>query len=95
MSPGEPDVYLVIDDLGGKFGKVWREADAETTDYETVIADLLGGQYKSPVRVISFNLTEGWSRDVSREVAEDLCQAPPTRCGSFPKAFRPFLNARN
>jgi hypothetical protein len=29
---GEPDVYLVMDDLGSKLGRVWREADAEATD---------------------------------------------------------------
>ena len=57
-------VYLVKDDLGC-FGAVWREADAEATDHETVITDLLTGQYKDPVRVIAFNTAEGWSRDVN------------------------------
>ena len=38
------DVYLVVDDLG-RLGKVWREADYETTDLETAINDLLTGQY--------------------------------------------------
>jgi hypothetical protein len=33
-------VYLVKDDLG-RNGAVWREADAETTDLETVITDLM------------------------------------------------------
>jgi hypothetical protein len=72
--PGsEPAVYTVIDNLG-KLGRVWREADAEATDYETVIQDLLTGQYNDPVRVVSFNTAEGWSRDVSAEIAEDLQQ---------------------
>jgi hypothetical protein len=53
------DVYMVVDDLG----RVWREAAYETTDLETVITDLLGGQYKDPFAVISFNRAEGWSRD--------------------------------
>jgi hypothetical protein len=34
------DVYLVVDDLG----RVWREADYGTTDWETVITDLLAGE---------------------------------------------------
>jgi hypothetical protein len=68
----DPTVYFVMDDLGGRFGTVWREVDAESTDYETVIKDLLSGKYSNPVRVISFNVFEGWSRDVSSEVAEDL-----------------------
>ena len=37
-------VYLVTDDLG-KLGAVWREADVEATDLETVITDPLTGLY--------------------------------------------------
>ena len=36
-------VYLVTDDLG-RLGRVWREADTQTADVETVIEDLLTGQ---------------------------------------------------
>ena len=69
---GDDDtVYLVKDDLGC-LGTVWREADGETTDLETVIADLLDCQYKDPVRVIAFNITERWSEDVSEDVAHEL-----------------------
>ena len=39
---------------------------------ETVISDLLSGQYKNPVRVVGFNTGEGWSQDVSVEVAREL-----------------------
>jgi hypothetical protein len=70
---GEPTVYLVVDNLG-RLGSVWREVDAEATDYETVFRDLLSGQYSNPVRVVGFNTAEGWSRDVSAEIAEDLQQ---------------------
>ena len=44
-------VYLVADDFG-KLGRAWREADYEATDLETVIQDLLTGQYRNPVRVV-------------------------------------------
>ena len=37
----------------------------ETTDLETVIQDLLSGQYTNPIRVIAFNTAERWSEDVS------------------------------
>jgi hypothetical protein len=36
-------VYLVVDDLG-RLGRVWREANVDTTDLETVILDMLEGQ---------------------------------------------------
>jgi hypothetical protein len=49
----DQNVYLVVDDFG-RNGRVYREADVETTDLETVILDLLEGQYKNPVRVVAF-----------------------------------------
>jgi hypothetical protein len=67
----DQNVYLVVDELG-RHGRVWREADAETTELETVILDLLEGQYKNPVRVVSFNTAEKWSQDVSADVAHEL-----------------------
>src|SRR4030088_1539774 len=67
----DQNVYLVVDDFGG-LGQAWREADVEHTDLETVILDLLEGQYNGPVRVISFNTAEKWSQDVSGDVAQEL-----------------------
>jgi hypothetical protein len=37
------------------------EADAEATDLETVITDLLTGQFSSPVGVVAFNTAERWA----------------------------------
>ena len=70
----DQNIYLVIDDLG-RLGRVWRETDAEHTDLETVIKDLLDGQYHSPVGVFGFNPAEGWSRDVSEDVAREIRRA--------------------
>jgi hypothetical protein len=56
-------------------GHVCREADLERTALETVLQDLLDGQYKNPIRVISFGTAEGWSQDVSADVAEDRAAA--------------------
>jgi hypothetical protein len=67
----DQNVYLVVDDLGRQ-GRVWREADIETAELETVIHDLLEGQYKNPVRVVAFNTTERWSEDVSADVVQEL-----------------------
>ena len=63
--PGGDDqtVYLVADDFG-KLGRAWREADYEETDLETVIQDLLSGQYNNPIRVVAFNTLEHWAQEV-------------------------------
>jgi hypothetical protein len=65
--PDDVDIYLVLDDFGGRLGRACRETEEERTDRETVIADLLEGQYSNPVRVIAFNTAENWSRDVSQD----------------------------
>jgi hypothetical protein len=66
------DIYLVLDDFGGRLGRAWPEADEERTDREIIITDLMTGQYSNPVRVIAFNTAEGWSRDMSEEIADEL-----------------------
>ena len=73
----DENVYVVVDDLGS-YGEVWREIETVRTDLECVITDLLDGQYNSPVRVVGFNTAEGWSRDVSAEVAVELCRSRPS-----------------
>jgi len=64
-------VYLVVDEFG-QHGRVFRETDVERTDLETVIADLMTGQYNDPVRVVAFNTADHWAEDVSEDVAREL-----------------------
>src|SRR5215831_14073730 len=77
--PDHLDVYLVLNDFGGKFGRAWSETDEERTDREMVIADLLTGQYSDPVRVVVFNTAERWSRDVSEGDRRRAAAAPGRR----------------
>jgi hypothetical protein len=67
----DQNVYIVLDDFGRK-GRAYRETDAERTDLEAVIMDMLEGQYHNPVRVVGFNTVEKWSQDVSGDVAHEL-----------------------
>ncbi len=69
--PRDDDQRVYLVDLD-RSGRVWREADTETVDLDTVIQDLLAGQYKSPDRVVAFNTVEGWSQDVSADIAQEL-----------------------
>jgi hypothetical protein len=72
MVPSEGgDTYLVLEDLG-RFGLVWREAAEADANRETLIRDLLDGQYSHPTRIIAFNTAEGWSRDVTVDIADEL-----------------------
>jgi hypothetical protein len=83
-------VYLVADDFGD-LGRVWRETDIEATDLETVITDLLDGQYNNPARVIGFNTTEGWSRDVSEDIAHQIRRRCDLQMTDPPPSLQSFL----
>ena len=64
-------IYLVKDDYG-KLDRCWRETGEDRTGCTAVVEDLLRGDFNDPVRVLAFNLPEGWSRDVSREIAAQV-----------------------
>jgi hypothetical protein len=64
-------VYLVLDDFGD-LGRVWRETDVNQADLETVLADLMTGEYHDPVLVAAFNTAEHWAADVSADVAQEI-----------------------
>lgn len=83
-------VYLVKDDLG-HLGAVWREADAEITDLETVITDLMAGEYNDPLRVIAFNTTERWSEDVSEDVAREIRRRFDLQLADAPSGLQDFV----
>ena len=88
--PLSRDVYLVLDDVGGRFGLAWPAADVADTDRPTMIRHLLEGQYSSPVRVVAFNTAEGWSRDVTEDIAAELAQACADR-GEMPPSIANFI----
>jgi hypothetical protein len=72
--------YLVIDRFRGD--TVYRETEIERADLETIISDLMSGQFNDPTRVVAFNTLEHWSEDVSEYIAFEI----QTRCDvdSFP-----------
>ena len=56
-------------------GTVYRETEVERADLETIITDLMPGQFNDPIRVVAFNTLEHWS-DVSEYIAFEI----QTRC---------------
>ena len=92
-------VYLVVDRFGG-LGSVYRETEVERTDIETIIADLLTGQFNEPVGVIAFNTLEHWSDDVSDEIATEIqtrcdIEGTPVPNMSYVDACRPYQATRH
>ena len=73
LAPNGPDqdTYMVLDDFGS-LGRAWRETDEAGANRATLVRNLLDGQYENPVRIVAFNTAEGWSRDVTVDVADEL-----------------------
>jgi hypothetical protein len=69
--PDDVTVYLVVNDFGS-LGRAFVETDIAEADRETVIRDFLSGQYSNALRVVAFNTAEGWSRDVSEDIAGEV-----------------------
>ena len=66
-------VYLVLNDHG-RNGVAYDESDPAEADRETIIRNFLSGQYSNALRVIAFNTAEGWSRDVSEDIAGEVLE---------------------
>src|SRR6516162_7380403 len=89
----EKDVYLVLDDFG-RLGRAWRETDEAGTNRSTLVRNLLDDQYEKPVRIVAFNIAEGWCRDVTCDIADELRR----RCVEYdevPEAVLKFLETVN
>ena len=84
------EVYLVVDDFGS-LGRAWRGSGVGDTGLETVVRDLLEGQYCNPVRVAGFNVAEGWCRDVSAEVAHELQKRCSDQMRELPSFLQEFV----
>jgi hypothetical protein len=83
-------VYLVMDRFRAA-GSVYRETEVERADIETILADLMSGQFNDPIRVVAFNTLEHWAEDVSTEIAVEI----QTRCDiegvAVPEHIRDFV----
>jgi hypothetical protein len=67
----DTDVYIVVEDFGAN-GRSFLETDVAEADLDTIIRNMISGEYRNPLRVVAFNTAEGWSRDVSEDVANEV-----------------------
>jgi hypothetical protein len=86
----DQNVYLVVDDIGRR-GRIWPETDIETNDLETVINDLLAGQYKNPVQVVAFYVAERWAQDVSEDIASEIKRRCDLQLSDVPSSIQDFV----
>jgi hypothetical protein len=83
-------VYMVLNDY--RTGLAYVETAADEADRETVIRNLLSGQYSNALRVIAFNTAEGWSQDVSEDIVSELLERAIDGDDTLSEATKRFID---
>jgi hypothetical protein len=89
-SGDDQDTYFVLEDFG-HCGRAWCETDEEGAGREALIRDLVEGHYRRPVRIVAFNTAQGWSRDVTMDIADEL-RRRYVEFGEVPDSVLEFMN---
>jgi hypothetical protein len=66
--------------------------DEEWADKATLIRNLVEGQYNNPVRIVAFNTSEGWSRDVTEEIAREIKESSEKKGEELSPGLRDFID---
>ena len=66
-------VYLVLNDFG-PLGRAYSETDEANATEKDIVSKISLGDYSNPIRVVAFNTAEGWSRDVTEDIAQALLE---------------------
>jgi hypothetical protein len=87
---GDVTVHIVLNDFGD-LGRAYVETDEAAADEATIVENILTGQYLCPLRVVAFNTAEGWSRDVTEDIAVAVMNRVRSEQRSIGKVAQEFL----
>ena len=92
LAPDEADVivHIVLNDFDD-LGRAYAETDEAQADEATIVENILSGQYSRPLRVVAFNTAQGWSRDVTEDIAVAVVSKALSEHRSIAKAAQEFL----
>jgi hypothetical protein len=83
-------IYLVLDDY--ETGLAFVETPPAEADRETIVRNFLSGQYTNALRVVAFNTAEGWSRDVSEDIAGEVLECAFDADDNLSDATKRFID---
>jgi hypothetical protein len=91
--PGAPDqdYYLVINDF--RDGPSFLETDLKRADLETIITNLMVGEYSDPLRVIMLNPETQRCEDVSHAVATEVLRRFALEGREVPERLEGFFES--
>ena len=89
IAPDHDTVHLILCDFG-KLGIAYVETDA-ISRAEDAADKIASGEYTKPLEVIAFNVNEGWSRNVSEDIAGIVVEKARAEQNTLPKSAREFV----
>jgi hypothetical protein len=75
----------------GRLGRAYCETDEAEADEKTIVENILSGQYSRPLRVVAFNIAEGWARDATEDIAWAVVSLARRENRSIRKSAQEFL----
>lgn len=63
--------HFVLCDFG-KIGRAFLETDPDRAGREQIVQDIMGGQTGNVLSILEVNPAEGWARDVTEDVANEI-----------------------
>lgn len=85
----DAELHLVLCDFG-RCGQAIVETDPQAADRDTIIDNLVSGQYRRPLRVLAMRVG-GECRDVSSEIAFAVVKAAAAAGETLPADTRDFV----
>jgi hypothetical protein len=83
-------IFLVLNDF--KTGLAYVETAPAEADRETIVQNFLSGQYGNALRVVAFHTAEGWSWDLSEDIALEILQRAVDADKSLSEATLHFIS---
>ena len=82
---------LVLDDFGN-IGRAYREVDEAEADRATSFAASSKANTNNPIRIVCFNTSEGWARDVTEDIALEIKEWSERKGELLSPGLRDFID---
>src|SRR6202008_3431160 len=89
-APAAGTIHMLLDDFG-RSGRAWREMDEEQTAKCDIVNQIIDGEFNRPVKIVAFNLEEGWVRDVTEDIARAVLETASAEDRTLGRAAAEFV----
>jgi hypothetical protein len=87
------ELHFVLCDFGA-LGIAYVKTVPTAADRDTIIRNMMSGEYDHPLHVIALNPAKGWGRDVSEDIARALIETAVRGGQSLPTGTQRFVESQ-